>query len=390
MNVAQIYSLVNSATSEILGDTAVLQEDLSNVVDIGKAVLNAASVDNYVRTLVNHIGRVIFVNRPYLGNVPNVLMDAWEYGSVCQKIRAVMPEAGENPSWELTDGTEYSPNVFHKPTVVNKFFNNKTTFEIDMSITERQVKESFSNAGQLGAFVSMIFNAVEKSMSVKADALIMRTINSFTAATINADYGADTLSSKSGVKAVNLLYQFNQMFPRETPLTADKAIFDADFIKYASFVMMEYKSRLSKISKLFNIGGTDKFTNADYLHIVMLSSFVNAADFFLQSSTFHDMYTALPNAEQVPYWQGSGQSYAFADASKIDVQTLGGAGTTISVSASGILAVMFDRDALGVTNLDRRVTTAYNPKAEFTNNFFKFDAGFFNDYDENFVVFFVS
>lgn len=390
MNVAQIYSLVNSATSEILGDTAVLQEDLSNVVDIGRAVLNAASVDNYVRTLVNHIGRVIFVNRPYLGNVPNVLMDAWEYGSVCQKIRAVMPEAGENPSWELTDGAEYSPNVFHKPTVVNKFFNNKTTFEIDMSITERQVKESFSNAGQLGAFVSMIFNAVEKSMSVKADALIMRTINSFTAATINADYGADTLSSKSGVKAVNLLYQFNQMFPRETPLTADKAIFDADFIKYASFVMMEYKSRLSKISKLFNIGGTDKFTNADYLHIVMLSSFVNAADFFLQSSTFHDMYTALPNAEQVPYWQGSGQSYAFADASKIDVQTLGGAGTAISVSASGILAVMFDRDALGVTNLDRRVTTAYNPKAEFTNNFFKFDAGFFNDYDENFVVFFVS
>ena len=390
MNVAQIYSLVNSATSEILGDTAVLQEDLSNVVDIGRAVLNAASVDNYVRTLVNHIGRVIFVNRPYLGNVPNVLMDAWEYGSVCQKIRAVMPEAGENPSWELTDGAEYSPNVFHKPTVVNKFFNNKTTFEIDMSITERQVKESFSNAGQLGAFVSMIFNAVEKSMSVKADALIMRTINSFTAATINADYGADTLSSKSGVKAVNLLYQFNQMFPRETPLTADKAIFDADFIKYASFVMMEYKSRLSKISKLFNIGGTDKFTNADYLHIVMLSSFVNAADFFLQSSTFHDMYTALPNAEQVPYWQGSGQSYAFADASKIDVQTLGGAGTAISVSATGILAVMFDRDALGVTNLDRRVTTAYNPKAEFTNNFFKFDAGFFNDYDENFVVFFVA
>lgn len=390
MNVAQIYSLVNSATSEILGDTAVLQEDLSNVVDIGRAVLNAASVDNYVRTLVNHIGRVIFVNRPYLGNVPNVLMDAWEYGSVCQKIRAVMPEAGENPSWELTDGQEYSPNVFHKPTVVNKFFNNRTTFEIDMSITERQVKESFSNAGQLGAFVSMIFNAVEKSMSVKADALIMRTINSFTAATINADYGADALSSKSGVKAVNLLYQFNQAFPRDTPLTPGKAIFDADFIKYASYVMMEYKSRLSKISKLFNIGNTDKFTNADYLHIVMLSSFVNAADFFLQSSTFHDMYTALPNAEQVPYWQGSGQSYAFADASKIDVQTLGGAGTAISVSASGLLAVMFDRDALGVTNLDRRVTTAYNPKAEFTNNFFKFDAGYFNDYDENFVAFFVA
>lgn len=390
MQVAQVYSLVNAVTQEILGDTAVLQEDLSNVVDIGKAIFNASSVDNYVRSLVNHIGKVIFVNRPYLGNVPNVLMDAWEYGSVCQKIRAVLPEAAENPSWELTDGQEYSPNVFHKPGVINKFFNSKTTFEIDVSITERQVKESFSNAGQLGAFVAMIFNAVEKSMSVKADALIMRTINSFTAATINADYAAAALNSKSGVKAVNLLYLFNQMFPRDTALTADKAIFDAEFIKFASYMMMEYKSRMSKMSKLFNIGGTDKFTNADYLHIVMLSSFVNAADFFLQSSTFHDMYTALPNAEQVPYWQGSGTSYAFADASKIDVKTLNSAGTAIEVQASGLLAVMFDRDALGVTNLDRRVTTAYNPKAEFTNNFFKFDAGYFNDYDENFVAFFVA
>lgn len=390
MTVAQIYEIVNSVTREIVGESAILQEDLTNIVDVGTAIMNASSVDNYVRTLVNHIGKVIFVNRPYLGNVPNVLMDSWEYGSICQKIRAELPEASENPTWDLTDGVEYSPHVFHKPSVTSKFFNGRTTFEIDLSITERQVKESLSSAAQLGAFVSMLMNAVEKSMSVKADALIMRTLNSFTAATINKDYGAAALASKSGIKAVNLLYLFNSQFPRDTPLTASAAIFDADFIKFASYTMMEYKSRLSKISRLFNIGGTDKFTNADYLHIVMLSSFVNAADFFLQSSTFHDMYTKLPNAETVPYWQGSGTGYAFADASSINLTTLSDTGTEISVSASGILAIMFDRDALGVTNLDRRVTTAYNPKAEFTNNFFKFDAGYYNDFDENFVVFFVA
>ena len=51
---------------------------------------------------------------------------------------------------------------------------------------------------------------------------------------------------------------------------------------------------------------------------------------------------------------------------------------------------MFDRDALGVTNLDRRVTTNYNPKAEFYTNWYKMDAGYFNDTNENFVVFFVA
>lgn len=390
MTVQQVYQLVNSVTQEIMGETTVVQEDLSNVVDIGRELFDNTSVDNYVKTLVNHIGRVIFVNRPYQGNVPNVLMDAWEYGSVCQKIRAEMQPAVENPSWELTDGTEYSPNVFHKPNVSSKFFNNRTTFEIDVSITERQVKESFSSAAQLGAFVSMIYNAVEKSMSVKADGLIMRTINSFSAATINADFGADALNSKSGVKAVNLLYLYNQQFQPETALTAANAIFNPDFIRFASYMLMEYKSRLSKLSTLFNIGGTDKFTNENFLHIVMLSRFVNAADIYLQSSTFHDMYTALPNAETVPYWQGSGTTYSFADTSSINVRTANASGTAIDVNASGILAVMFDRDALGVTNLNKRVTTSYNPKAEFTNNFFKFDAGYFNDYNENFVVFFVA
>jgi len=390
MQVSQIYAIMNSVTGEILGDSAVLQENLANIVDIGRQLFDASSIDHYVKSLVNHIGKVIFVNRPYSGNVPKVLMDAWEYGSVLQKIRAEMPTATENASWELTDGQDYSPNVFRKPSVSSKFFNDRVTFEVDISITEKQVRESFSSAEQLNGFLSMIYNAVDKSMSVKIDSLIMRTINAFSGATINADYGDAALSSKSGVKAVNLLYLFNQRFPRDTPLTAAAAIYDADFIKFASFTLMEYKARFSKLSKLFNIGATDKFTPSDYLHIVMLSTFVNAADVYLQSSTFHDVYTALPNAETVPYWQGSGQDYAFESASKIDVITRNNAGTNISVSSTGILAVMFDRDALGVTNLDRRVTTAYNAKAEFTNNFYKFDAGYFNDYNENFVVFFVA
>lgn len=390
MTVSQIYALTNSVATEILGDANPLTEDLSNVVDVGTAIFNATSVDNYVKSLVDHIGRVIFVNRPYQGNVPNVLMDSWEYGSVLEKVRAELPVAQENETWELTDGTEYNPNIFRKPNVSAKFFNKRTTFEVQLSITERQVKSSFSGVEQLNGFLSMIYNAVERSMSIRIDGLIMRTINAMSGATIYADYGADALSSKSGIKAVNLLYEYNNTFNPSTPLTAQGALFNPDFIRYASFRIMEYKDRLSKLSKLFNIGGTDKFTPKDFLHIVMWSTFVNAANVYLQSSTFHDVYTALPGAEIVPYWQGSGTAYDFNNASKIDVTIPTTAGSTVSVSTTGILCVMFDRDALGVTNMGRRVTTAYNAKADFTNNFFKFIAGYFNDYDENFIVFFVA
>ena len=384
MDVKQIYQLMNDVTGEILGNSSLIAEDLSNVVDVGTELFNNAAVDNYVKSLVNHIGRVIFVNRAYNGNTPSVLMDGWEFGSCLQKVDAEMPDAEENETWELENRASYDPNIFYAPKISTKFFNSKVTFEVPMSFTERQVKESFSNAAQLNGFISMIYNSVEKAMTVKIDALVMRTINNMAAETIYADYGATSLSSTSHVKAVNLLYLYNQRYSKS--LTASNAVTDPDFIRFAAYQMGVYKSRMSKISTLFNIGGRERFTPDDLMHVVMLSDFRNAANVFLQSDVFHNQFTQLVNAETVPYWQGSGQGYAFSDIAKINVSTASGH----DIEAGGILAVMFDRDALGVTNLDRRVTTNYNPKAEFYSNWYKFDAGYFNDFNENFVVFFVA
>lgn len=384
MEVKQIYSIMNTVTNEVLGTENVVKEDLSNIVDIGTDIFNASAVDNYVKSLVNHIGKVVFVNRPYAGSAPSVLMDGWEFGSVLQKINAELPEAQENESWDLVDNASYDPNVFKKPQVSTKFFNKKVTFEIQMSFTEMQVKESFSSVEQLNGFMSMLYTAIDKSMTVKIDSLIMRTINNMIGETVYAEYGAANINSKSTTKAVNLLYLYNQQYSKS--LTAAKALTDPDFIRYAAYVIGMTANRMSKISKIFNIGGKDRFTPADYLHVVMLTDFKKAADVFLQSGTFNDEFTRLPKAEEVPYWQGSGTGYAFADTSKVYIKTASGHDETIT----GVLGVMFDRDAVGVTNMNRRVTANYNPKAEFFNNWFKYDAGYFNDLNENFVVFFVA
>ena len=386
MKVEQIYSLMNTVTGEILGKADIVKEDLSNVVDVGTEIFNQSSVDNYVKSLVNHIGKVIFVNRPYAGNAPSVLMDGWEFGSVLEKIQADIPEAVENESWDLTDKQEYKQDIFYKPSVSAKFFNKRVTFEVAMSFTDRQVKESFSSAEQLNGFLSMLYNSVEKSMSIKIDSLIMRTINNMIAETIKSDYAGSLtdLTQKSGVKAVNLLYLYNQKYTKT--LTAEQAITDADFIRFASYTISLYKDRLSKISTLFNVGRKERFTAGEYLHTILLSDFVSACGVFLQSNTFNKEMVALPNAERVPYWQGSGTDYSFAKTSDIHVTCASGE----DIAVSGVICVMFDRDSLGVSNLNRRVTTNYNAKAEFYNNYYKFDAGYFNDLNENFVVFFMA
>lgn len=385
MKVSQIYEIMNAVTGEILGQTElVVAEDLSNIVDVGKEILNGTDIDNYVKSLVDHIGRVIFVNRPYSGGVPSVLMDGWEFGSVLEKITADLPVATENESWELENGTSYDPNIFYQPKVSAKFFNNKVTFEIPMSFTERQVKSSFSSREQLNGFISMLYNAIDRSMTIKIDSLVMRTIDNFIAETFHSEYPDGSYTTKSTVKAVNLLKLYNDN--KGTELTVDKCLTDTDFVKFASYMMKLYVSRISKASTLFNIGGKDRFTPKDLLHIVLLDNFASASDVYLQSDTFHNELTKFPNHETVPFWQGSGTDYSFTDVSSIDIKTSG----NNTVKASGILGIMFDRDALGVTNLDRRVTTQYNAKAEFFNNWFKFDAGYFNDMNENFVVFFVA
>jgi hypothetical protein len=389
MEVKQIFTLMNSVSQEVLGKTDLVKDDLTGIVDMGTEVFNQNAIDNYVKSLVNHIGKVVFVNRPYSGKVPSVLMDAWEFGSVMEKISSDIPQAEENDTWNLADGQEYKQDVFHKPTVTAKFFNSKVTFEVPVSITERQVKESFSSAAQLNGFLSMIYNAVDKSMTIKTDALIMRTINNMVAETLDADktaFGGDTVdySSASTVRCVNLLKLYNTA--KGAKLTAATAILDPDFIRYAAYLMGLYADRLGSISTLFNVGGKERFTPKDALHTVLLSDFAKAAQAYLYADTYHNEQVLLPKAETVPSWQATGTDYAFANVSKIDVKSASGA----AISVGGVLGVMFDRDALGVTNSDKRVTTNYNAKAEFFNNYYKFDAAYFNDTNENFVVFFIA
>jgi hypothetical protein len=376
MEVEQVYSIVNEITAEVTGNADLVEKDLSNIVDVGKEVLGATDVDNYVGALTDKIAKVVFINRPYSGNVPSVMMDSWEYGAVVEKVTTELPEASENESWALEDKTEYNPNVFYQPKVDAKFFNNKVTFEIDLSFTEKQVKESFNSASEINSFMTMLYNSVENSFTVKLDGLIMQTINSMIGETIDG--------GTAGINAVNLLDNYNT--ETGNTLSVGDALKDSNFLKFASMKMTLYVDRLSKISSLFNVGGKKKFTPRDALKVVMLSDFKASANSYLQAVTYNEKYTQLPEAETVPFWQGSGQDYGFANVSKINVVT--GSGKT--VEQSGILGVMFDREALGVTNLDKRVTTHFNAKGEFYNNFFKLDCGVFNDVNENFVVFYIA
>lgn len=395
MEVKQIYEAVNGMTQEILGSEAVVAEDLSNIVDIGKAIFDNTSYDKYVRSLVDHVGRVKIVNRTLEGSALDLMRDSFEYGAVLEKIYTTsLPEAVENESWELTDGASYDPNVFHRPDVAAKFFNKKTTFEVDLSIADKQARSAFDGVNQLNAFVSMLGDDVEKSLNIKTEALAERTINNMILQTVNADFPSvsnDHYEGMTGNRAVNLLYLYNTTVNAgDTPLTAAAALYSADFNRFAAMIIKRYVIRLRKVSKLFNSGSLVRFTPKNLQHLILHGDFTSAAEAYLYSDSYHDEFVKLPKATEVPYWQGSGTDYAFSSTGAVKGIIELANGSTKTINFSGVLGVLFDHEACGITNFDRRVTSNYNAKAEFNNFFYKQDAGYFNDMNENFIVFYIA
>lgn len=378
MKVTQIKELVNSSLKELNGSSVLLKEDLSNVVDVGTEIFDADNVDNFVKKLIDRVGSTVFNTRVYQGSAPSVLMSSWEFGSVLEKVDSELPDVEENDSWSLENGKDYSPNIFYQPKVSAKFFNSKVTFDIPISFTRMQVKSAFNSASELNGFLSMLMNSVQNAMTVHIDGLIMKTINNMTATVLNG---------KKGLQVVNLLDGYNAT--ATVKLTAANALQNADFIKYANLIINTYRDRISKLSTLFNQGQKSKFTPLANQHLVVLSDLASASKVYLESETYHDDNVKITNYDTVPYWQGSGTTYSFDDVSSIDVAIKDGKSTK-EIKASGILGVLFDTNAVGVTCQNQRVTTNYNPRAEFYTNFTKFDAGYYNDLNENFIVFTVK
>lgn len=385
MEVKQIKTLVNQVTKEVLGTEAIQLEDLTGVVELGNAVFNSGKTERYTKTLIDHIGKMVFVDRVYEGRAPSVLMDGWEYGSVLEKIRiASLPEATENSSWDLTDGQVYEQDTFTKPNVEVKFYDGLVTFEVPISITDKQLKSAFDNETQLNAFLSMIYTSIYNSMNVKIDALVMRTINNMIGEVMWKEHQNGIYNDKSTPRAVNLLLMYNK--ETGSSLKQAEALKNMDFLKYAAKVISQYTGRMSSLSTLFNINQKENFTPNSKLHLVLLDEFSKSANTYLQSSVYHNELTKLPEYEEISFWQGSGLNYELDAVSRINVKTSG----AHTVNTNGIIGVAFDRDALGVNNKVLETTSHYNARAQFTNYWFKYEARYFNDLNENFVVFYMS
>lgn len=393
MKIKQLADILNGTLSttgivdQVTGEAAVATEDLSDIVDIGKTVLDYtgasnANYDSFMRNLIDQVGKIMFVDRVYTSQAPNIMKDGWEYGSILEKVRCEVPDARDNATWDLFNypkaGGDAYPDPFElsKPTASAKFFNSKATYEVPITLTDVQLREAFQSAAQFGSFISMIENRIRMKMTLCNDGLIMATIDNLIGQKVAAQHNV-----------VNLLTLYNAV--AATTTTAAKALSDKEFLRFASKTIGMYKKYLAGASTKYNEGGYLTFTPADRLKFIANTEFAKALDAYLYSDTYHNEFVTLAGYEEVAYWQGQGEADGDGDRLKIDVK-VDVNGTATNVEQDGILAVMFDDEAAAVCNTNFRVTSQYNGRGEYTNYFYKWDAMYMNDVLENCVVFIIA
>lgn len=391
MKITQLKDIINGTVSttgivdQVTGAAPVANEDLSNIVDIGKTILDYTgqgneNYDSFMRNLIDQVGKVMFVDRKYTSQAPDILKDGWEYGSILQKVRCEVPEARDNATWDLfnypvTGGAAYpDPFELSKPTATAKFFNSKATYEVPITLTDVQLRESFRSAGEFGRFIAMIENRIAMKITLINDGLIMATIDNLIGQTLNG----------TGGKVVNLLALYNGA---SGTLTAAEALTDKEFLRFASATIAKYKKYVAQAGSLYNAGNYVTFTPAERLKFIANTEFAKALDAYLYSDTFNEEFVKLDGYSEVAFWQGSGTDNG--DRLTVDVK-IDVNGTATEVKNTGVLAVMFDDEAAAVCNQNYRVTSQYNGRGEYTNYFYKWDAMYMNDVEENCVVFTIA
>lgn len=394
MKINQIATLTNTITAEMLGDQAITTEDLENIVDIGKNVMTQSNwYDVFTGKLMDHVAKCVVTNREYTKSkvLQRLYKESYEFGAILERITVTLPDAENNPSWDLVDQQSYNSEIFYKPTVTMNLYQDKDTFQIPISIVEDQVKTAFSSRDQYIAFVSGIYIAVNNSIKIRLEQMAKRAVANMIFATFddaiindNFDIGG---SNEGGAKYINVLKKYNNAFG--TTLGVADALHDPDFLRYFSFLLYLTSDRMREISSVFNIKGEVRFTEKEDQNIFVLSEIGKALDVYLYSDVYHDEYVKLPGYETITAWQGIDDGvnpkFDFAANSRLEVVNAAVGNTTDPME--GVIAVIFDREAVAVTQERQKVTSAYSARGDFNTFYYKNEFGLLNDLSMNCVVF---
>lgn len=382
-NVKQIYGLVNQVVAEGVGLQGLNVVDTQGLIALGDTILSSqTNTDIFMNSLIQRIGKTIIASRKYESRFKSLMQDDFEWGAILQKISYAPIEAQPDPSYSLVEGESIDHYKINKPSVLNNLFITETPYMFNISIQDEHLKEAFTSAESMGAFIEGIFVNVQNSIELSLENLGRTCLNNYIA------------EVNGTTRTINLLRTYN--FEHDESLTVNNCMNDADFLRYVVEKIKWYSDLFEDANHLFSSGLTSKnepilrHTPKKLQHMYVLSALQRKMETITQYAAFHDDYVKLENYEVVPYWQTLlTDDNNMTDGSGLSIKRASdGQQVEYNAFQNKVLACLFDERALGIYKKTKRVvTTPLNAFGLYYNTTYHLKEMYFNDLSEQFIVF---
>lgn len=387
----QIYSILNSINAQA-NTGATIVETAADFISYGETIsqLSEAGKETWFATLLDRIGETIMDNRAYTAKtVVPLYKTPFEYGAILQKLHAKNLEASTDKAWADPSQVSTDPFAPIVHPVEQRLYGKQAVWQIKDTIPDIQVKTAFTSPERMAAFLSTLMLTTQNSIERSMENLANMTRSALMAKTYLA----------GGAKVVKLVTAYNTAFsytsgdPGYLTPGDEGVLYNRDFLRFASLQIALKLDQMQHMTEIFAKEGYERFTDRQYLNFSVLGQFDDAVNSYLAADTYHDKLVELPSENKyiAPFWQGTGTGFAFSDASKINVMLEPAdaeAGTDkVALSKAGIICLINDSEAAGLTLDERRVRSIYNPELECTNYFHKARERWYVDDTQSSVIF---
>lgn len=369
MNTDQIYSLVNDAAGQALGVDGIAVLDTTGLISLGNTVLSTNNnTEAFLNTLAQRIGRTIYRFRDYNNKFKDMMLSDMEWGAILQKIRVEMPYAEEDDAYNLVDGQSIDPFIVHKPSSAQKLFVTRTPYMFEISIQRQTLKEAFLSEEAMGAFISLVYGEVRNAIEYSLENLARLTI-------------ATGIAETSTHQRIKLLTEYTA--DTGITLTPAQAVYDEEFMRFAIYRINNIIDMVQDMSTSYNDGSFSTFTNKENMRIKVLSSFQRRLETVVQYAAFHDQFVNVDSQyKTINFWQAEDTPSGIIIKRPSD---------ETEVALDNVIAILHDRDAMGIYQIDEVVATSpVNQRGLYYNQAWHEKQGRFVDTSENFIVFMLA
>ena len=290
------------------------------------------------------------------------------------------------------DGLSVDQWKIKKANVLQTNFYGQSVYSDHITITEEQLETAFTGPDELGSFLSMVMTNLSNRLELSNENIKRGLL---------ANMIGSIIDENQSDRVVKLLTMYNSA----TGNTYTKqdifgpAVFP-DFCRWAYAVIDDKSDMMTKRSLNYQTTITGKpvlrHTPKEMQRVYLYSPFMKQMEARVLSTTFHNDFFSKADTEAIPFWQsskeGSRENLEVFPAYTDNTGTLvHKTGSGDEVAVNDVLGIMFDRDMMGMTLLDRRIlSTPLNTRGMYRNLHIHANQRVFFDNTEKGIIFLLA